>query len=104
MVITYERETDIILENITVDRQLFDGEHKAYRLTANDGYVMYDTERNVYTEIDPETGEEITVIDYCRFAVIPKGIPVENWRFVAVLESTVPPDHIFGIKPPVVDM
>jgi hypothetical protein len=60
---------------------------------------MYDTAANDIAPMpDPETGEIIPVpiTYYFREAVIPIRYPVETWTWVAVLESTVPADQIFG--------
>ena len=97
--IVFEVATDITLPNITVQRKYADGVLMAYRLTANDGYVMYDTAANdTETNLDPETGMEIEypVIYYYRQVTYPVRIPVENWTHVAVLESTVDENYIFG--------
>ena len=76
--------TDITLDNIAVEKQFYKGNHIAYRLTANDGYVMYDTTEN-NRELD-ENGNEVQVIYYCRQVTIPASVPVEDWTYVAVAE------------------
>ena len=95
--ITYNPSA-ITLPNITVDEVLKDGVLTGHRLTANEGYVIYDTS-DTFTEptVDPETGDfifdengnviEIPVIYYFRETVIPVRIPVENWTLVAVAEE-----------------
>lgn len=91
--------TNIILPNITVTEVISGGEVIGHRLTANEGYVMYDTSANdVIPRPDPETGEIIPVpiIYYFREVTIPVRVPVENWTWVAVPENEVPADHIFG--------
>ena len=85
----------ITLPNITVEEVLQDGVLIGHRLTANDGYVIYNTNAND-VEYDPDTLEEIPVINYFRQATIPVRVPVENWSWVVVLETTVPADRIFG--------
>ena len=107
MAIEY-RPSSIVLPNITVREKYLNDVLISHVLTANEGYVMHDTSDQL-TEIarDPETGEpiidpetggyvEVPVIHYFREATIPVRIPVENWTWVAVLESEVPADQIFG--------
>lgn len=93
--INYELATDIILPNITVERAYVNNELKAYRLTANAGYVMYRTDANDVT-IDPDTLEEIPITYYYRQASMNVRVPIENWTWVAVPESDAPADNIFG--------
>lgn len=108
---TYEIANDIVMPNITVERKYADGVQTAYRLTANTGYVIYDT-TDTTTEpmvdpetgdlvFDPETGEviEVPVIYYCRMAVIPVKHTPETWVniWVAVLESEVDENYISGV-------
>lgn len=98
-VYTYEIATDISLPNITVYRRLKDGELTAYRLTANEEYVMYNTASD-FTHIDEE-GNEYERIEYYRQATISKSVPVEDWTWVAVPEADIPADQIYGlVKPP----
>lgn len=91
--VTYKLAPDISLENITVHRRYYDGVLSAYRLTANEGYVMYDTEEKIY-ELD-ENGNEVRVTYYCRQVTIHVSVPIENWTYVAVLESTVDEKNIY---------
>lgn len=106
MATVYQPST-ITLPNITVEEMYIDGILKAYRLTANEGYVMYDTTAtDTEIEIDPDTEEEIEVpvTYYYRQVTYPIRVPVENWTYVAVLESTVDENYIFGggdTNPPV---
>lgn len=95
MATTYTVSTTITLPNITVEEKYVDGELLAHRLTANEGYVMYDRNAND-TEYDPSTGLETPVTYYCRQATMNIRVPVENWGWVAVLESTVDENYIFG--------
>jgi hypothetical protein len=97
MTITFENATDIVIENITVQRKFVDGNLSAYRLTANSGYVMHDkTENN--TEFNPDTMEETPVIYYYRSATIAARYAPETWvnDWEAVLESSVDENYIFG--------
>lgn len=93
--ITFEPATDIVLENITVQRKYVDGVLSSYRLTPNEGYVLHNPELDV-TSFDPITGEEITEQYYYRQANIAARYAVETWTWHAVLESEVPADMIFG--------
>lgn len=96
--ITFELATDITLDNITVTRKFVDGVLSAYRLTANEGYVMYDTSED-YTHIDEE-GNAYEEIQYFRQVTVPKSLAVSDWTYVAVPEADVPTDQIFGIVVP----
>lgn len=95
MEITYTVSPTYTLPNITVEEKRADGVLMSHRLTANDGYVMYDRNAND-TMRDPETMEEIPVTYYYRQATIPVRVPFENWGMVAVLESEVDENYIFG--------
>ena len=98
MVIEY-RPSNIVLPNITVQEKYSNDVLVSYVLTANDGYVMYDTTAtDTEPKIDEETGEtiEVPVTYYFRQATYPVRVPVENWTYVAVLESTVDENYIFG--------
>ena len=91
--------SNINLPNISVDEVLDDDVVIGYRLTANEGYVIYDTsDETTEPAIDPETEEpvvdpetglfvEVPVTYYSKEAVIPARIPVENWTWVAVAEE-----------------
>jgi hypothetical protein len=93
-VITYEVATDIIIENITVERKYADGVQTAYRLTSNEGYVIHNPELDE-TYTTPE-GETVTNQYYYRQAVIAVRYAPETWTWHAVLENSVPADMIFG--------
>lgn len=97
MVIIYELATDIVMPNISVERSYTDGVLKAYRITANEGYVIYDTTAE-NLEWDEETGTEIPVNYYFRQATFTVVMPVTLWQnaWVAVLENTVDENYIFG--------
>ena len=96
VVITYELATDIVIENITVERKYADGVQTAYRLTANEGYVLHDTASDVplLDENGNPTGE--VYVEYYRQAFIAVRNDPSTWTWEAVLESTVPSDMIFG--------
>lgn len=99
MVIEYARSTTITLPNITVEEVLQDGVVRGYRLTADEGYVVYDTAANdVEPKEDPETGDyifdedgnivEVPVIHYFRQVTVPVNLPLEKWSWRAVREET----------------
>lgn len=94
-VFTYEIATDIVLPNITVERQYVDGVHNAYRVRPNEGYVLHNSDLDVSYE-DPD-GNIIHEQYYYRETVIPVQYPVSMWNWEAVPESDVPADMIFGI-------
>ncbi len=78
--------TNISLPNITVTEVIRDGAVIGHRLTANEGYVIYDTAANdVIPRPDPETGEIIPVpiTYYFKEAVIPINLPFEKWTWTA---------------------
>ena len=96
MEITYTVSPTITLPNITVEEKRADGVLKAHRLTAHTGYVMYNINAND-TELNPETMEEVPVTYYYRQATVNIRVPVENWGWVAALESEVDGNYIFGV-------
>lgn len=57
MVWTFKIETQIQIPNTLIERGLRDGEHKLYRLTPNEGYVLHDA-ANDEIIIYPDTLEE----------------------------------------------
>lgn len=95
MATIYEPETDIVIENVTIEKKYNDGVHQAYRLTANEGYVLHSPARDVEVT-DPITGETRIEQYYYRQCTIPVAKPVSAWDWHAVLESSVPADMIFG--------
>lgn len=99
MVITYETLTPTLIENTSMQKSFRDGEHTAYIITPNEGYVLHDKGRD-WTDFDPATGEEVVYLGYtggsasCGANYDFEENPRE---FYAVLESTVPADQIFGV-------
>lgn len=91
----YVIATDLVFPNITIERRYSNGEHRGYRMTANDGYVFYDTTAND-VELDPETGEEISVIYYHTIAFLPNNFNFDNFPYVAVPRDSVDENYIFG--------
>ena len=87
-----------IYPNITVEEGYYESAPDTtlrYRVTPNVGYVFYDTTERNY-ELDPETGLEREVTHYYRLAYLTRNYNFDNFSFVAVPESEVPADHIFG--------
>lgn len=87
--------TDYNFPNITIEATYLNGRHTGYRLTANEGYVIYDTTAND-TEIDPDTMEEIPVIYYYTISILPLSYPFDNFPWVAVPRTDVDENYIFG--------
>lgn len=87
---------DFNYPNIDIYRRYTDGVQTGYKVLPQEGYVMYSPTNDVITELDPNTGEEVTNIYYCRLAILPLRYNFDNFNYIAVLESDVPADHIFG--------
>lgn len=96
MATRFELETEIVIPNITIERKYVDDVHRAYRLTANEGYVLHSPSLDTVIE-DPMTGETRTEQYYYRQWTINKAQPISTWDWHAVLESDVPADMIFGV-------
>lgn len=94
MEIIYTVSPTITLPNTTVEEKYIDGILKAHRLTANNGYVMYNRNAND-TELDAFYNE-VPVTYYYRQATVNIRVPFENWGYEAVLESTVDENYIYG--------
>ena len=92
---TYELATEFNFDNITIERRYYDGVFKGYRVTPNEGYVMYDTNDETF-ELDPETGEEIPVTYYYTLAYLPSVYNMDNFSWAAVLRSSVNENYIYG--------
>lgn len=87
-----------IYPNITVEEGYYEetpATIERYKITANSGYVFYDTTEN-RTELDPETDEEVPVTYYFRLAYLVPNFNFANFPFVAVPESEVDENYIFG--------
>lgn len=92
---TYEIATEFNYPNIAVYKRLRDGIQNSWRIEANPGYVMYNTEAN-NMEIDPNTGLEVPVTYYYRSTTCPLNWNWDNFHFVAVPEGSVEENYIFG--------
>ena len=88
--------TNFNYPNITISPTYYNGVQDGYDVIPNYGYVMYSQSTDVITDIDPNTGNEVTEIYYCRYAWLPLRYNFDNFDYIAVLESEVPADHIFG--------
>lgn len=83
---TRELATEYNFPNIEVYRKLEDGVHYAWHVNTVEGYVMYDTTDN-YTELDPETMEEIPVTYYYTEFSCPINYNFDNFTWIAVLRE-----------------
>lgn len=89
-----EENTEFNIDNITVLNKLYGGELYAYKIIANNGFVMYDaTAEDKYT--DAETGAEVPCVHYYRNVDIPIKYGNAIKDYVAVEESAVNKDFIF---------
>ena len=92
---TYEISTEHnIYPNITVCDRLRDGELIGWRITANEGYVYYDTNANT-TETNPDTEEEIPVTYYFKTRYLPLNCEWDSFSLVAVPSADVDKKYIF---------
>lgn len=89
------RPSQYSFPNLTIEERYSDGILRGYRLTANEGYVFYDSTAND-VEIDPDTMEQIPVTYYYTLAYLPLRHDFDNFRYVAVLRSSVDENYIFG--------
>lgn len=73
---------------------------RRYRLTPAIGYVFYDTE-DVNYRYNPETDEDELITYYYRIAYLIPAFNFANFTYIAVPESEVPADQIYGgVTPP----
>ena len=98
MVVTYEDVIPSPIANATTQKRLYDGVHRQYVITPNEGYVLHDKASD-WTEIDPVTQEE-TVKEAFFIGDCTCGATYDftaNPRdFYTKLASEVPADQIFG--------
>ena len=87
-IITYETATDIEKDNIIIEKKFADGEQTSYKLTANEGYVLYDITGDEEV-VDPETNTMTIIKNYYRYVVIPVRYTPDTWQWEAILESEV---------------
>ena len=95
-VVTETIDTSYNFQHIDIYKRFYDGVHNSYSAYPHEGYVMYSPSKDVFVTEDPETGEEVTEIYYCRMVGMPLNWNPATFDYVAVLESEVPADHIFG--------
>lgn len=86
MATRFEPEKEIKLPNITIERKYVDNMHKAYRLTANDGYSLHSPSLDTETH-DPMTGETSIERYYPPQATINVVQPIDTWDWEAVSET-----------------
>ena len=98
-VYTESINTNYNFPHIDIYNRYKDGVLSAYKLIPHEGYVVYDTNANEI-EVDPETLEKIPVTYYSRLVIFPLNYNFANFSYVAVLESEVDPDYIFGNPEP----
>ena len=84
-IIAFENATDIMLDNITVQRKYVNGVHTAYRLTANDGYVLHNPDTDI-EDTDRLTGEVAVITSYCKQATMAARYEPSTWPWKAMLE------------------
>ena len=65
---TYQEVNPSLIEHTTMVKVLFDGVHRKYRITQNEGYKLHVKGRDV-NDIDPVTGEEIHELGYTSTTV-----------------------------------
>lgn len=82
--------------NITVYRRIIDDVQTGWRITANEGYVIYDATAN-NTEIDPDTMEEIPVTYYYTVKNFSLNYNWDNFPWVAVPRDSVDENYIFAL-------
>ena len=95
--ITYE-PTNYDFPNITIEGRYSDGVLTGYRMTANEGYVFYDTTEVNYEPVDPTDpeGEQRQVYYYHTIAIMPLNYPFDRFPYVAVPRDSVDENYIFG--------
>jgi hypothetical protein len=77
-----------VYPNIKVYDRYYNGEVAGWKVTANQGFVFYDTaERNV--GIDPETMEPTLVTYYSTEAILTRYFNWADFSFVAVPRNRV---------------
>lgn len=95
---TEEINNNYNFPHIDIVNMYADGVLSMYQVRPHSGYVIYDTTEN-FTELDPETNEEVPVIYYSRLVGLPLRYNFDNFSYVAVLESEVDENYIFGDIP-----
>lgn len=93
---TYKTEpnTEYSTDNITVLNKYYGADLYAYKVVANDGFVLYDATAEE-TYYDAETGKEVPCVYYCRNVDIPNRLSRIIKNYVAVEENSVDKNFIF---------
>ena len=95
-VYTYEISAEHnIYPNLTVEDRFRDGVTSGWRVTANEGYVFYDTTEENF-ELD-ENGNEVPVIYYYTLMMFSQYFNWANFSLVAVPRDSVDENYIFGV-------
>ena len=90
LIMDYRKEinTIYIYPNLTIYNCYAENELYGYELTADDGYIMYNTAAKEII-VDPDTQEEVESIYYCKKAAFPLDKDLSNLTWVAVEEEKV---------------
>lgn len=94
--VTETIDTSYNFPHIDIYKRFYDGVHSAYVAYPHEGYVMYSPSKDMIEIEDPDTGETTIEIYYCRMVGMPLNWNPTTFDYIAVLESDVPADHIFG--------
>ena len=92
-------DTTPIIENTTM--QIYvdgNGEQRVYFIKPINGYVLHDSRKD-WTDIDPETNEEILFEGFSTYGVsvpITYDFEANPFNLYTKLASEVPADQIFG--------
>lgn len=100
MAYTYEDLIPTLIPNTTMQKRLLNGVLRSYLITANEGYVLHDSEYDIYPEYD-EQGNGIgeAVLGYTqmtRTCGYNYDFIANPRQFYAVPENTVPADDIYS--------
>ena len=102
---TEKKNKEYDIPNITVFNKYCDGEHCAFRVVPDKGYVMYDSKSDDYEQqIDADGNPvfdkndepvSVKVTYYYRQSNVPLTRPNRPYDWVAVLEETIDKNYIF---------
>lgn len=95
-VYTYELSTEHNYPNISVYKILKDGILNGWEVRANEGYVMYDPNRNDM-EWSEEEQSDVPVTYYYVIKVLPLRFDFTNFPWLAVPRDSVDENYIFGV-------
>ena len=94
-VYTQELNTNYNFPHIDIYNRLTDGVLMVYEARTQDGYVMYNPNSND-VEWNEELQEDVPCTYYYRIAGFPKTYNFNNFPYIAVAESEVDENYIFG--------